>query len=209
MLLPLTNLSSQDSQSDLFQMQMRHDTSAEILLLRLVAQSFPTLWDPMDCSSPGSSVHGDSLGKNTGVGCHALLQEIFPIQGSNPGSKPRSPTLQADSLLVEPLGKPLFLPIILRIQFRISWCDTKPISCLLSWHPGFDWAPSDIMVLTFVILSVCNILIWLFTVLYILIHMDKPRQHIKKQRHHFADKVPYSQSYGFSSSHFMDVRVVW
>ena len=30
---------------------------------------------------------------------------------------------------------------------------------------------------------------------------DKPRQHIKKQRHHFANKGPYSQSYGFSSSH--------
>ena len=30
---------------------------------------------------------------------------------------------------------------------------------------------------------------------------DKPRQHIKKHRHHFADKSPYNQSYGFSSSH--------
>ena len=30
---------------------------------------------------------------------------------------------------------------------------------------------------------------------------DKPRQCIKKQRHHFANKAPYSQSYGFSSSH--------
>ena len=30
---------------------------------------------------------------------------------------------------------------------------------------------------------------------------DKPRQHIKKQRHHFVDKGAYSQSYGFSSSH--------
>ena len=30
---------------------------------------------------------------------------------------------------------------------------------------------------------------------------DQPRQHIKKQRHYFADKDPYSQSYGFSSSH--------
>ena len=30
---------------------------------------------------------------------------------------------------------------------------------------------------------------------------DKPRQHAKKQRHHFADKGPYSQSYGFSRSH--------
>ena len=31
--------------------------------------------------------------------------------------------------------------------------------------------------------------------------LDKPRQHIKKQRHHFADKGPHNQSYGFSSSH--------
>ena len=30
---------------------------------------------------------------------------------------------------------------------------------------------------------------------------DKPRQSVKKQRHHFADKGPYSQSYNFSSSH--------
>ena len=30
---------------------------------------------------------------------------------------------------------------------------------------------------------------------------DKPRQHIKKQRHYFASKDPYSQTYGFSVSH--------
>ena len=30
---------------------------------------------------------------------------------------------------------------------------------------------------------------------------DKSRQYIKKQRHDFANKGPYSQSYGFSSSH--------
>ena len=34
---------------------------------------------------PGSSVHGDSPGKNTGVGCHTLLQRIFPTQGLNLG----------------------------------------------------------------------------------------------------------------------------
>jgi len=39
----------------------------------------------MDYSPPGSSVLGDSPGKNTGVGCHALLQGIFPMQGWNPG----------------------------------------------------------------------------------------------------------------------------
>ena len=50
-----------------------------------VIQSRPALCDPMDCSLPGSSVHGDSPGKNTVVGCHALFQGIFPTQGSNPG----------------------------------------------------------------------------------------------------------------------------
>ena len=54
-------------------------------VLCLVTQSCPTLWDPMDCSPPGSFVHGDSPGKNTGVGCHALFQGIFPTQGSNTG----------------------------------------------------------------------------------------------------------------------------
>ena len=47
-------------------------------------QSHPTLCDPMSCSPPGPSVHGDSPGQNTGVGGHALLQGIFPPQGSNP-----------------------------------------------------------------------------------------------------------------------------
>ena len=51
----------------------------------LVAQSCLTLCDPMDCSPAGSSVHGNSPGKNTGVGCHAFLQEILPTQGWNPG----------------------------------------------------------------------------------------------------------------------------
>ena len=37
----------------------------------------------MDCSPPGSSVHGDSPGKNTGVSFCALLQVIFPTQGLN------------------------------------------------------------------------------------------------------------------------------
>ena len=39
-----------------------------------VTQSCPTLSDPIDCSLPGSSVHGIFPGKSTGVGCHFLLQ---------------------------------------------------------------------------------------------------------------------------------------
>ena len=62
--------------------------------LCLVAQSCPILWDPMDCSLSGSSVHGESPGKDTGVDL------------PNPGIKPRSLALQADSLLTEPPGKP-------------------------------------------------------------------------------------------------------
>ena len=43
-----------------------------------------SLCNPMDCSPPGFSVHEDSPGKNIGVGCHAILQGIFPTQGLNP-----------------------------------------------------------------------------------------------------------------------------
>ena len=58
-----------------------------LVVVVLVAQSCPTLWDPTDYSPPGSSVHARILcpGKNTGVGSHSLLQRIFPTQGSNPG----------------------------------------------------------------------------------------------------------------------------
>ena len=51
-------------------------------------QSCPTLCNPGDRSPPGSSVHGDSPGKNTGMGCHAFLQRIFPTQGLKPGLPP-------------------------------------------------------------------------------------------------------------------------
>ena len=54
-------------------------------MLCLVTQLCSTLHDPMDYSPLGSSVHGDSPGKNTGVGSRSLLQGIFPTQGSNSG----------------------------------------------------------------------------------------------------------------------------
>ena len=66
----------------------------------LVAQLCPNLCNPMGCSPPGSSVHGDFPGKSTGVGCHALLQGIFPTQGMNPGLL----DWQVDSLPSEPPG---------------------------------------------------------------------------------------------------------
>ena len=51
----------------------------------LVAQSCPILCNTKDSSLPVSSVHGVLQAKNTGVGCHSLLQGIFLTQGSNPG----------------------------------------------------------------------------------------------------------------------------
>ena len=73
-------------------------------VLCLFAQLCLTLCDPMDCGPPGSSVHGDSPGRNTRVGCQALLQVNLP----NPGIEPRSPALQADSLPSEPPGEPKY-----------------------------------------------------------------------------------------------------
>ena len=71
----------------------------------LVTQSCPALCDPMDCSPPGSSVHG--------IFQPRILEWVtisFPGNLLNQGIKPAfpgSPELQADSLPAEPLGKPL------------------------------------------------------------------------------------------------------
>ena len=51
-----------------------HSLCSAWLPMCLVTQSCLTLCNLMDCSPSGSSVHGDSPGKNTGVGCHFLLQ---------------------------------------------------------------------------------------------------------------------------------------
>ena len=67
-----------------------------------VAQSCPTLCDPVDSSPPGSSVHGILPAK--------ILEWLaFPSPGDlpDPGIKPRSPALQADVLTSESPGKPI------------------------------------------------------------------------------------------------------
>ena len=62
----------------------------------------------MDRGPPGSSAHGDSPGQNIGVGLLCPLPGDLP----NPGIEPRSPTLQADSLLSEPPGRLLSIPML-------------------------------------------------------------------------------------------------
>ena len=67
----------------------------------LVVQSCMTLCDPMDFSPPGSSVHGISRQEYW-----SGLPFPSPVDLPNPGIKPGSPELQADSLPSEPPGKP-------------------------------------------------------------------------------------------------------
>ena len=70
------------------------------LMLLKSLQSCLTLCNPTDCSQPGSSIHGNSPGKNTGVGCHACSE----IGGS---SQLRDRWVgQVDYLLSEPSGNP-------------------------------------------------------------------------------------------------------
>ena len=88
-------------------------------VLCLVAQSCPTLCNSMDCSPPGSSVHGDFPGKDNWSGW------LCPPPGDLPdsGIKPRSPALQVDSLPSEPPGTPPLAP-------------EKPMEWVASPYPG-------------------------------------------------------------------------
>ena len=75
-----------------------------------VSQSCPTLCDPMECSPPGSSVHGILQARK-------LEWEPFLSPGAlpDPGIEPGSPVLQADSLPSEPPGKPLLFLVLVKI----------------------------------------------------------------------------------------------
>ena len=70
-----------------------------------VAQSCPTLCDPVDCSLPGILCPWEYPGKNTRVGCHYLLQGIFLTQGWSPHLLCLLHR-QVDSLPLHHLGKP-------------------------------------------------------------------------------------------------------
>ena len=80
-----------------------------------------SLWPrgPYSCSLPGSSVHGDSPGKNTGVGCHSLLQGIFPTQGSNPGL-PHCRHHYREPPAKPPILGPVRLPFLFNIEMSSS-----------------------------------------------------------------------------------------
>ena len=70
-----------------------------------VAQLCSTICDPMDCSLPGSSVHGIFQAR-----VWSGLPFLSPGDLPQPGTEPGSPALQADSLPPEPPGKPSVIP---------------------------------------------------------------------------------------------------
>ena len=70
----------------------------------LDAQLCPTLFKPMDCSPPGSSVHSISQARILELSCHFLLQGIFLTQGSNLVS----PALAGGFFTTEPQGFKIF-----------------------------------------------------------------------------------------------------
>ena len=61
------------------------------------------------------------------------------------------------------------------------------------WHILFSWAPKSLLMMTAAMKLEGNCSLEE--------NGDKPRQHIKKQKHHFTDKGPYGQSYVFSNNH--------
>ena len=85
----------------------------------LVAKSCLTLCDPMECSPARLLCPWDFPGKNTRVGCHALLQGIFPTQGAN-----QSPALAGEFFTAEPPGEPL----------RTQYFPLKLLKCYVFIH---------------------------------------------------------------------------
>ena len=75
-----------------------HTHTYKILVMHAKSlQSCQTLYDPMNCSPPGSSVHGDSPGKNTGV----------ELPCPTPGNLPH-PGIESSSLMPTALADRFF-----------------------------------------------------------------------------------------------------
>ena len=118
----------------------------------------------------------NSPGKNTGVGCHFFIQEIFPTRGLN--------LSLLHCLTFRKLGSWHLVPSLQGKQMGKQWKQCQTL---------FFWAPKSLQMVTAAMK--------LRDAYSLEGSYDQPRQHIKKQRHYFANKGPSSQSYGFSCSH--------
>ena len=92
----------------------------------LVVRSCPTLRDSMNCSAPGSSVHGIP---------QARMLEWVAISSSRGSSQPRSwtrsPSLQSDSLPAGPPGNPSYADISLPTGAQFTAFDSLSVLCIL------------------------------------------------------------------------------
>ena len=99
----------------------------------LLAQSCPTLCNPMDCSLPGSSVRGILQGR--------ILEWVaipFSRGSSRFRDQTRSPTLQADPLPSELAGKPIFYHIWIYLVFLIVFCQRRKETLAMDCNPRFQ-----------------------------------------------------------------------
>ena len=96
----------------------------------LVAKSGPVLCDPMGLRPTRLLRSWDSPGKNTGVGCHFILQGIFPIQGSNPGCLHYRQILYSLSHQGSPKRKHSILPNFFFCMNRVS-SQTEPLRAVM------------------------------------------------------------------------------
>ena len=91
--------------------------------------------------SSGLFVHGDSPGKNTGVGCHALLQGIFPTQGSNPGIPHCRQILHKLSNQGSPV-KFIYISFFIFFSNMVYYKILNVVICAIQWDfvatPGLD-----------------------------------------------------------------------
>ena len=108
----------------------------------------------MECSLPGSSVHGILQARNTGVGSRSLLQRIFPTQGSNPGppscrwilfyclSHQGSPH-KCLGLTYTYYSEKAMAPYSSPLAWRIPWMEEPGgLQCMGSLRVRHDWATS-------------------------------------------------------------------
>ena len=203
----------------------RHEITRRLLLGRKamtklvqfssVTQSCPTHCDPMTHSTPGLPVHHQLL-EFTQTHAHRVSDAI---QLSHPLFSPSPPVPNPSqhqglfqwinsshqvakywsfSISISPSSEH---PVLL--SFRMDWLDLPAVQgtlkSLLQHHslkPSIFWCSAFLTVQ----LSHPYMTTGKTIALTRRTFVDKARQHIKKQRHHFTDKDPNSQSYGFSSA---------
>ena len=143
-----------------------------LLCCQSVAESCPTLCNPMNCSTPGLPCPSPSPGV-----CSNSCQTQVKHLACNCMTSVKGEHLREWFFLkLFVLGFLLFLLFITQ-SYPTLW---DPMDCSTPGLPVHHQLP--------------ELAPWKRS-------CDQPRQHIKKQRHYFADKGPSSQSYGFSSSH--------